>query len=556
MPDTDQYNSEEDAGLEEFIRKRKMEYTNDFDHFYGQGAYGRLNYVQGKIFDQPGGGGYNIIDLPLVEDELGDKCLKCNYRIRATVHSPLWMNFEDLLNAVYRKGCFDSMILCGSLDTYVRRYSEKGYMKDYTFFDFPILDERAVNRAQAISIIYMIPDMIVGRRELLDRICNFFSGTASTFLVPADIPGMLKLSLEGVPGVEDGSGIRVTNEDPPRIFGFDLIYAVSYGKDKKYRCSFINSVKDFYLREGVKCFVYPKVLGTSICKAISYEGVVELMGTLEPPFRNPSEVLECIDEFTSRMGSLFNSLLDLERLNRQNIEFEKLDEPPTPPPPKPSVLVSDRRKRQKLDSSPKLSPQKWKNVDIGDCLQSKEGKISEILQKMVEKGTIPPFTRNKKILTGQIRPDFRWCTGKAIVVLECDEHQHKKYNRDGEAMREVRMVQECGDLPLILIRYNPDGLVTLNASGPSGGVLMRGTRIDTLASIVSDIICKSQKSRPSEPITYYKLFYDCECADTDGCNFTHVECFKTPEDLLERRISLSEIRWGQEASEAKKNKKK
>jgi hypothetical protein len=60
---------------------------------------------------------------------------------------------------------------------------------------------------------------------------------------------------------------------------------------------------------------------------------------------------------------------------------------------------------------------------------------------------------------GRARPDFVIDCGTHIVIIEVDEHQHRKSSYDCrcEQVRTINLFQEFGGLSVVFIRYNPDG---------------------------------------------------------------------------------------------------
>ena len=57
---------------------------------------------------------------------------------------------------------------------------------------------------------------------------------------------------------------------------------------------------------------------------------------------------------------------------------------------------------------------------------------------------------------GRERPDRVFDFGNKIVILECDEHQHKDRQCSCEQTRMVNISQGYGGLPVYFIRWNPD----------------------------------------------------------------------------------------------------
>jgi hypothetical protein len=59
-------------------------------------------------------------------------------------------------------------------------------------------------------------------------------------------------------------------------------------------------------------------------------------------------------------------------------------------------------------------------------------------------------------ICGKERPDRVYDFGDKIVVLECDEHQHRDRVCVCEQTRMVNIGQSFGGLPTYFIRWNPD----------------------------------------------------------------------------------------------------
>ena len=47
-----------------------------------------------------------------------------------------------------------------------------------------------------------------------------------------------------------------------------------------------------------------------------------------------------------------------------------------------------------------------------------------------------------------------------IVIIECDEHQHKKHDCACEQVRMINISQSFGAIPVYFIRWNPDSYKT------------------------------------------------------------------------------------------------
>jgi hypothetical protein len=67
---------------------------------------------------------------------------------------------------------------------------------------------------------------------------------------------------------------------------------------------------------------------------------------------------------------------------------------------------------------------------------------------------------NKTVINGmsQYRPDAYLDLGTHVVVLECDEHQHRGYNCINK--RRMALMQDFGFRPIVFLLFNPDAYKT------------------------------------------------------------------------------------------------
>jgi len=61
-----------------------------------------------------------------------------------------------------------------------------------------------------------------------------------------------------------------------------------------------------------------------------------------------------------------------------------------------------------------------------------------------------------KGVCGKERPDFVFDMYKLILILECDEYQHKDRQISCETTRMKNIGQSYGGIPIYFIRWNPD----------------------------------------------------------------------------------------------------
>jgi hypothetical protein len=108
------------------------------------------------------------------------------------------------------------------------------------------------------------------------------------------------------------------------------------------------------------------------------------------------------------------------------------------------------------------------------------------------------------------RPDILYDCGTHIVVVECDENQHKNYpwescslNRSLEHMEEKRMyeIMVAYGLPAIFIRWNPDNF---NVNGTINKKYNNARRLEMLVKWVKYFM----NLEVNQGVIYKKLFYD------------------------------------------------
>jgi hypothetical protein len=87
------------------------------------------------------------------------------------------------------------------------------------------------------------------------------------------------------------------------------------------------------------------------------------------------------------------------------------------------------------------------------------------LMSYLDANGLPGDSTDKMIdggLCGQERPDRIYDFGDKIVILECDEHQHKSRSCVCEQTRMVNIAQSLGGIPVHFIRWNPDDYDTVS----------------------------------------------------------------------------------------------
>lgn len=105
------------------------------------------------------------------------------------------------------------------------------------------------------------------------------------------------------------------------------------------------------------------------------------------------------------------------------------------------------------------------------------------------------------------RPDFILDFGLNVVIVECDENQHKSYACECEQKRMINLFQDFGGSHLTFIRYNPDNYIDNTFVKRNGSSTMNHKRL--ISAIKS-----FELHPPKEPLTVMYLCYDGD----DGCN--------------------------------------
>ena len=97
------------------------------------------------------------------------------------------------------------------------------------------------------------------------------------------------------------------------------------------------------------------------------------------------------------------------------------------------------------------------------------------------------------------RPDKLYIGKDLVLIVECDEHQHKYNNGTYEC--DEKRISDCYDefpgKKLVVIRWNPDHYNFSNKKD-------RNERLMILENTINDILMNS----PKEMIYIYYLFYD------------------------------------------------
>ena len=113
------------------------------------------------------------------------------------------------------------------------------------------------------------------------------------------------------------------------------------------------------------------------------------------------------------------------------------------------------------------------------------------------------------------RPDVFMDLLTHVVIVECDENQHKSYTPQCERRRKMELFQDVGFRPVVFVRFNPDGY-----KGGNGGCFRKEldkngenvlvvlpewkVRVNELVRVVG----VHMKVTPEREVTEVCLFFD------------------------------------------------
>jgi hypothetical protein len=105
---------------------------------------------------------------------------------------------------------------------------------------------------------------------------------------------------------------------------------------------------------------------------------------------------------------------------------------------------------------------------------------------------------------GLERPDRVYDFGDKIVILECDEDQHRYRKCDCEQARMVNIGQSFGGTPVCFVRWNPDDYSPENHRS---GVVLVPQRHKLCGDLIRDIRCGKHKP-PTALVSVIYLYFD------------------------------------------------
>ena len=109
-----------------------------------------------------------------------------------------------------------------------------------------------------------------------------------------------------------------------------------------------------------------------------------------------------------------------------------------------------------------------------------------------------------KGICGKERPDRMYDFGNKIVILECDEHQHRDRICSCEQTRMINIGQMFGGIPVYFIRWNPDDYNSKDDKKTPESIVKRHRLVgDLINSIKNETI-----SLPYNLISVLYMYYD------------------------------------------------
>ena len=161
--------------------------------------------------------------------------------------------------------------------------------------------------------------------------------------------------------------------------------------------------------------------------------------------------------------------------------------------------------------------------------RNKELCIAAELDNWAKSGILPAYTSwnkvnpdSNKAACGKYRPDFVWDLKHRIIILEVDEFQHKNdaYIPRCELVRVAKIVEGYGQIPVHIIRYNPDAFKI-------AGVTRRTTYGERVALLKSQLLEALSRPDFDHQIIIQHLWFDQDTATSD---FATTQRYRTLEE--------------------------
>jgi hypothetical protein len=129
------------------------------------------------------------------------------------------------------------------------------------------------------------------------------------------------------------------------------------------------------------------------------------------------------------------------------------------------------------------------------------------LMEYLDKHKLPGNSTDKIVeggVCGKERPDRIFDCGEFVIILECDENQHKERSCECEQTRMVNIAQSFGGTPVYFIRFNPD---YYNPYDDDVDCEKLQKRYSTLAKLLNDMI-KKKITLPKALASAIYLYHD------------------------------------------------
>lgn len=107
-------------------------------------------------------------------------------------------------------------------------------------------------------------------------------------------------------------------------------------------------------------------------------------------------------------------------------------------------------------------------------------------------------------ICGKERPDRVYDLGAFILILECDEHQHRDRNYECEITRMINIGQSYGGIPVYFIRWNPDSYIPKDKLKEQDDI---NIRYNVLKEFINNIINNNYKLPHAFTSVFY-MYYD------------------------------------------------
>ena len=152
------------------------------------------------------------------------------------------------------------------------------------------------------------------------------------------------------------------------------------------------------------------------------------------------------------------------------------------------------------------NPESFKIVRL-----AKQNSLMEYLDSVDLKGNSTDIIIDNGIC-GKERPDRVYDFNDKILILECDEYQHREIPCECEQKRMINISQSFGGIPVFFIRWNPDNYISKNNKIIEN--------VNNRYKMLGDYIKKIKNNKillPNNLLSVLYMYYD----DWDGLNNEH-----------------------------------